>query len=52
MRLTENGNARSKQLLMMLTQQLTDREWLPLNGSEGLASFLVYTIAKTKIYSF
>ena len=28
-RLTESGNARSEQLLVMPTEQLTDREWLP-----------------------
>jgi len=28
-RLTESGNARSEQLLVMPTKQLTDREWLP-----------------------
>ena len=36
-RLTESGNARSKQLLMMPTESLTSREWLPgelLSGSE------------------
>jgi len=37
-RLTESGNARREQLLMMLTESLTNREWLPgelLSGSEG-----------------
>jgi len=28
-RLTESRNARSKQLFMMLTESLTNREWLP-----------------------
>ena len=28
-RLTKSGNARSEQLLVMPTEQLTDREWLP-----------------------
>ena len=28
-RLTENGNARSEQLLVMPTESLTNREWLP-----------------------
>ena len=28
-RLTESGNARSKQLLVMPTESLTSREWLP-----------------------
>jgi len=39
MRLTESRNATRKQLLMMPTEQLTHREWLPgehLNGSECL----------------
>ena len=37
MRLTESGNARSEQLLVMPTESLSNREWLPgelLNGSE------------------
>jgi len=36
-RLTESENARSEQLLMMPTELLTNREWLPgelLGGSE------------------
>ena len=36
-RLTENRNARSEQLLMMHTESLTNREWLPgefLSGSD------------------
>jgi len=36
-RLTESGNARTKQLLVVSTELLTTREWLPgelLNGSE------------------
>jgi len=36
-RLNESGNARSEQLLMVLTESLTNREWLPrelLSGSE------------------
>ena len=36
-RLTESGNAKSEQLLMVPTQSLTNREWLPgelLSGSE------------------
>jgi len=36
-RLIESGNARSKQLLMVATESLTNREWLPrelLSGSE------------------
>jgi len=36
-RLTESGNARSEQLLVMPTELLTNREWLPgelLSGSE------------------
>ena len=36
-RLTESGNAGSKQLLVMPTESLTNREWLPaelLSGSE------------------
>ena len=36
-RLTESGNARSEQLLVMPTELLTNREWLPgelLNGPE------------------
>jgi len=28
-RLTESGNARSKQLLVVPTESLTNREWLP-----------------------
>jgi len=28
-RLTESGNARSKQLLMVPTESLTNRKWLP-----------------------
>ena len=28
-RLTESGNARSKQLLVVLTESLTNRDWLP-----------------------
>jgi len=37
MRLTESGNARSEQLLVMPTESLINREWLPgelLSGSE------------------
>ena len=36
-RLAEGGNARSEQLLMVHTESLTNREWLPgelLSGSE------------------
>ena len=36
-RLTESGNARSEQLLVVPTESLTNREWLPrelLSGSE------------------
>ena len=36
-RLTESGNARTEQLLVVPTESLTNREWLPgelLNGSE------------------
>jgi len=36
-RLTESGNARTEQLLVVPTESLTKREWLPgefLNGSE------------------
>jgi len=36
-RLTESGNARSEQLLVVPTELLTNREWLPgelLNGLE------------------
>jgi len=36
-RLAESGNTRSEQLLMMPTELLTNREWLPgelLSGSE------------------
>ena len=36
-RLAESGNARSEQLLMVPTESLTNREWLPgelLSGSE------------------
>ena len=36
-RLTESGNARTEQLLVVPTELLTNREWLPgelLNGSE------------------
>ena len=36
-RLTESRNARSEQLLMMPTESLTNREWLPrglLSGSK------------------
>ena len=36
-RLTESGNARSEQLLVVPTESLTNREWLPgelLGGSE------------------
>ena len=45
-RLTESGNARSKQLLVVPTEFLTNSEWLPgelLNGSERRRSswFLV-----------
>ena len=39
-RLTESGNAKSEQLLVMLTELLTYREWLPgvdwnVKGSAG-----------------
>jgi len=36
-RLTKSGNARTEQLLVVPTELLTNREWLPgepLNGSE------------------
>jgi len=36
-RLTESGNARSEQLLVVPTESLTNKEWLPgelLSGSE------------------
>jgi len=33
MRLTENGNARSEQLIVMSTGSLTNREWLPEESS-------------------
>jgi len=36
-RLTESGNARTEQLLVVSTESLTNREWLPgelLNGLE------------------
>ena len=36
-RLTESGNARTEQLLVVPTELLTNREWLPgelFNGSE------------------
>ena len=36
-RLTESGNARSEQVLVVATESLTNREWLPgelLSGSE------------------
>ena len=36
-RLTESGNGRTEQLLVVPTESLTNREWLPgelLNGSE------------------
>ena len=35
-RLTESGNARSEQLLVMPTEQVTDREWLPGELLSGL----------------
>jgi len=35
-RLTESGNARSKQLLVMPTDLLTNREWLPGELLRGL----------------
>ena len=43
-RLIENGNVRREQLLVMPTESLTNREWLPgelLSGLnvEGLAGF-------------
>ena len=44
-RLTENGNARSKQLLMMPTESLINREWLLgelLSGSEHSKARLVF----------
>jgi len=40
-RLTESGNTRSEQLLVVHTESLTDREWLPgelLGRSEGQRS--------------
>jgi len=49
-RLTESGNARSEQLLVMPTQLLTNREWLPgelLSGSnvEGLADLNIRLVS-------
>ena len=41
-RLTESGNARTKQLLVVPTESLTNREWLPgvlLNGLEARLVF-------------
>ena len=40
-RLTESGNARSEQLLVMPTESLTNREWLPgeLQNVEGQVGF-------------
>jgi len=40
-RLTESGNARSEQLLVMPTESLTNREWLPgeLQNVEGPVGF-------------
>jgi len=35
-RLTESGNARSEQLLMVPTESLTNREWLPGELLSGL----------------
>jgi len=35
-RLTESGNARSEQLLMMPTESLTNREWLTGELLSGL----------------
>jgi len=35
-RFTESGNARSQQLLMMPTELLTNREWLPGELLSGL----------------
>jgi len=45
-RLTKSGNARSKQLLVMPTELLTNREWLPgelLSGLEHQISDLLIT---------
>ena len=45
-RLTESGNARGEQLLVVPTELLTDSEWLPwklLSGSECLKALLVFT---------
>ena len=36
MRLTESGNARSEQLLVVPTESLTNREWLPRELLSGL----------------
>ena len=36
MRLTESGNTKSEQLLMMLTELMTNREWLPGELLSGL----------------
>ena len=49
-RLTESENARSEQLLVMPTQLLTNREWLPgelLSGSnvEGLADLNIRLVS-------
>jgi len=44
-RLTDSGNTRSKQILVMPTEPLTNLEWLPgelLSGLECSKAWLIY----------
>jgi len=48
-RLTESGNTRSEQLLVMPTELLTDSEWLPWKLLTGLGCSKALLVFKNEI---